>query len=122
MKRAVSGEVLSRVAKVALMIIEGKSKDDIVRISAENWDVKLRQIENYIQKAKEAIEKEVQKEINYDYSKAIIRFEQLYKACIDRKDYKTALSANKELASLQGLYKSQIEHTGQVQFICSIPD
>lgn len=114
--------VEQRVKVVAKLLITGKSSEDIVHFSSVEWAVGERQTEKYIQKARVLISQSVKKEINYDYAKAIMRFEDLYVSCIERKDFRTALAVNKELASLQALYKCQIEHSGQVQFVCSVPD
>ncbi len=50
------------------------------------------------------------------------RYEDLYRLSIEKKDYRTALSVNKELTTLQGLYKQEIQHSGEIKFICSIPN
>ncbi len=114
--------VIQRVRVVSKLLIAGNSREDIVQFIAGTWELCERQADNYIKKANELISKSVKKEVNHDYAKAIIRFEELYKLSLERKDYKTASTINKELASLQGLYKGHIEHSGEVQFICTIPD
>ncbi len=114
--------LLQRIREITNLLINGNSRDSIVQYSSENWSIGERQTDKYIQKAKEVIETSIIKSISYDYAKAVSRYEELYKHCIERKDFKTATNINKELANLQGLYKHQIEHSGEVQFICPIPD
>lgn len=113
--------VLKRVEEISRLLIKGAARDIIVQYSSENWSIGERQVDKYIQRAKELIEHSVIRNVNYDYSKAIRRYEELYRLSMDGKEYKTAAQINKELAALQGLYKLQIEHSGSVQFICNLP-
>lgn len=122
MQKADKNEVALRIKTVATMLINGVSREDIVLYSSESWEIGERQTDKYIARAKKLVEKSVKKELKYDYAKAIRRYESLYKLSIEKKDYKTALSVNKEITALQGLFKQQIEHSGEVQFICSVPD
>lgn len=114
--------VNERVMKVADMLIEGKSRISIIHYGSDAWNVGERQIEKYLAKARELIKGEIVKNLEFDYAKAIRRYEDLYQKAIDEKDYRLALSINKELTVLQGLHKMQIEHSGNVEFICNIPD
>ncbi len=86
------------------------------------WKVSDRQIDTYLSRARQLIELSVRRKVEYDYAKAVRRYEELYKLSMERKDYKTALSVNKELTALQGLFKQQMEHSGEIKFICSVPD
>ncbi|MGB0917746.1 MAG: hypothetical protein ACPGU4_09160 [Flavobacteriales bacterium] len=122
MKRATKGEIENRVGQIATMLINGESKTNVVRFSTENFGVKERMTEKYLVKAKELIEKSVKKEVEYDYSLAVSRYSELYKRSFEKKDFKTCLSINKELSALQGLHKVQVEHSGNIQFVSSVPD
>ncbi len=121
-KRANNAEIVQRIGEIATLLIKGESRENIVRFSTEKYGVKERMTEKYIAKAKLFIEESVEKKINYDYSKAVMRYEELYKHSFEEKDYRTCLSINKELTILQGLNKVQIEHSGNVEFICNIPN
>lgn len=114
--------VNERVMKVADMLIGGKSRISIIHYGSDTWSVGERQVEKYLAKARELIKGEIVKNLEFDYAKAIRRYEDLYQKAIDEKDYRLALSINKELTVLQGLHKMQIEHSGNVEFICNIPD
>src|SRR5690606_8390786 len=114
--------VNERVMKVADMLIEGKSRISIIHYGSDTWSVGERQVEKYLAKARELIKGGIVKNLEFDYAKAIRRYEDLYQKAIDEKDYRLALSINKELTVLQGLHKMQIEHSGNVEFICNIPD
>lgn len=112
--------VRSREKEIAKLLIDGNSREDILHYTSK-WKLSDRQIDTYISRAKELVEKSVKRKIEYDYAKAVRRYEDLYKMSLERKDYKTALAVNKELTALQGLFKQQIEHAGEIKFICNIP-
>ncbi|MES2516077.1 MAG: hypothetical protein V4580_18120 [Bacteroidota bacterium] len=111
-----------RVKEVVKLLINSYSRYEIIQYSSENWRVGERQTDKYIQKAKEAIITSTKKDVSYDFSKAVRRYEDLYRNSVENKDFRTAMNINKELTSLQGLLKAQIEHSGEVKFISSIPD
>lgn len=121
MKKADSNVVRNREKDIANQLIKGSSRDDILHYTS-NWRLSDRQIDTYISRAKDLIEKSVSRKIEYDYAKTVRRYEDLYRLSIEKKDYRTALSVNKELATLQGLYKQEIQHSGEIKFVCSIPN
>lgn len=114
--------VNQRVVETSDMLIEGKSRASIIHYGSDVWNVGERQIDKYIAKAREVIKDEVVRNLEFDFAKAIKRYEDLYKKALEEKDYRLALSVNKEIASLQGLNKVQIEHSGNIEFISNIPD
>lgn len=120
--RANRSEIAYRTNDIVTLLLMGKNREEILRFSVDKFQIKRRMAENYLSKAQIMIEKSVEKNINYDYAKAIRRFEELYKKAIENNDFRLALSVNKELANLQGLSKIQLELTGNVQFISNIPD
>ncbi|MGG5577148.1 hypothetical protein ACPDHL_07390 [Myroides sp. C15-4] len=122
MRKSVASVVLERVEEVSEMLIKGCSRGDILQYASAKWNISSRQIDAYISKARMLIEKTVEKRVEFDYAKAIRRYERLYCIAIDEQDYRLALSVNKELTVLQGLNKTQIEHSGNVEFICNIPN
>ncbi|MFK8282443.1 hypothetical protein [Capnocytophaga cynodegmi] len=111
-----------RIKSISSMLINGNNREFIVLYCSENWSIGERQADKYISKARTLIEQSVKKQVAYDYAKAIRRYEELYRLSIEKKDYKTALSVNKELTTLQGLFKIEVEHSGNIEFICNIPD
>ncbi len=111
-----------RIKSISSMLINGNNREFIVLYCSENWNIGERQADKYISKARTLIEQSVKKEVAYDYAKAVRRYEELYRLSIEKKDYKTALSVNKELTTLQGLFKIEVEHLGNIEFICNIPD
>ena len=111
-----------RIKSISSMLINGNNREFIVLYCSENWNIGERQADKYISKARTLIEQSVKKQVPYDYAKAVRRYEELYRLSIEKKDYKTALSVNKELTTLQGLFKIEVEHSGNIEFICNIPD
>ena len=111
-----------RIKSISSMLINGNNREFIVLYCSENWNIEERQADKYISKARTLIEQSVKKQVAYDYAKAVRRYEELYRLSIEKKDYKTALSVNKELTTLQGLFKIEVEHSGNIEFICNIPD
>ena len=111
-----------RIKSISSMLINGNNREFIVLYCSENWNIGDRQADKYISKARTLIEQSVKKQVAYDYAKAVRRYEELYRLSIEKKDYKTALSVNKELTTLQGLFKIEVEHSGNIEFICNIPD
>ena len=111
-----------RIKSISSMLINGNNREFIVLYCSENWNIGERQADKYISKARTLIEQSVKKKVAYDYAKAVRRYEELYRLSIEKKDYKTALSVNKELTTLQGLFKIEVEHSGNIEFICNIPD
>ncbi|WP_228464739.1 hypothetical protein [Chryseobacterium antibioticum] len=122
MQKSSKHTVRQRINEVSEMLIKAKSRNEIIHYSSENWNVGERQIDKYIAQARKLIQSEIQKNIEYDYAKAVRRYETLYQSAIDNRDYRLASSINKEIANLQGLYKIQIEHSGNIEFISNIPD
>ena len=114
--------VNQRINEVVNMLIEGKNRNKIILYGSDNWDIGERQIDKYIAKARDLIQLDIKKNIEYDYAKAIRRYEELYNKAIESVDYRLALSINKEISTIQGLFKIQIEHSGDIQFISNIPD
>lgn len=111
-----------RIKSISSMLINGNNREFIVLYCSENWNIGERQADKYINKARTLIKQSVKKQVAYDYAKAVRRYEELYRLSMEKKDYKTALSVNKELTTLQGLFKIEVEHSGNIEFICNIPD
>lgn len=122
MNKADKNTINLRVSIVAKHLIEGKSRAEIMHLSATNWNVRKRQTDKYIAKARELISNENKKNVRYDYGKALKRYELLYSKAMEEKDYRLALSVNKEISQLQGLNKIEVEHSGSIEFISNIPD
>lgn len=122
MEKSSKHTVNQRINEVVDMLIEGRNRFKIIQYGSTQWNIGERQIDKYIAKARDIIQMDVKKNIEYDYAKAIRRYEELYNKAIENKDYRLALSINKEISTIQGLHKIQIEHSGDIEFISNIPD
>lgn len=122
MKKSCKKVVDQRVELVSKMMIDGQGRADIIHFSSDNWNISERQIDKYIAKAREVIQNDIIRNIEFDYAKSIKRYECIYQKAIQSKDFKLALLVNKEISSLQGLNKVQMVHTGTIEFISNIPD
>lgn len=122
MSKAEKHIVLDRVAKTAELLLKASSREVIVQYASKNWKVTDRQADTYIKRAREAIESSVKRKVEFDYAMALRRYEDLYSKAMNRKDYRLATNINKEIATLQGLYKTQIEQSSTVTFFNNVPD
>lgn len=66
-KRANKAEIVQRVGEIATLLIQGESRENIVRFSTDKYGVKERMTEKYIAKAKLFIEESVERKVSYDY-------------------------------------------------------
>ncbi len=122
MKKSSKNTTNQRVSEVSEMLIKGQTRSNIFHYTSVNWKVGARQVDNYIAKARVLIQNDIIKNLEYDYAKAIKRYESLYNRALDLEDYRLAFTINKELTNLQGLNKIKIEHSGNIEFISNIPD
>lgn len=114
--------ILDRVREVSRLLIDGNSREMIVQTVSKKYNITERQGDSYIKKAKQIITNSVIKDMSYDYSLAIQRYEELYEKCKHREDFRTSAFILKQLCELQGLFKEGIEHSGKVNFICSFSE
>lgn len=121
-KKATKFEIAMRIQQVQTMLLKGETRAWILQNCAEHWGLRERQSDNYIRRAKEEFLASNSDKLELNHAKAIRRLELLLRRSFDNKDDKTALIIVKEIATLQGLYKTQIEHSGKVEFISSVPD
>ena len=98
-----------RVVEVSECLLDGLSTYAIVQKYTEIWNLKRRQIETYVRKARdlhgEIFEREIKNNLNWH----LITRRKLYERAIKEKNYNEARNVLKDLAELQGLYKIRIE-------------
>jgi hypothetical protein len=103
MAKATDIEIEVRIKTVAEMIIKGYSKEKIVRYSAENWKINLRQTETYIQRAHETFVQEAySKEIDLHLNIAINQLKDLYQKSYAIQDYAECRRILTDLSSMIG--------------------
>ncbi len=115
-RKATSGEVTERVATVYKLIVSGAKRRDVLRYIADKttWGVSERTVDFYLQRAHKQLEAEAAINRPRELGKAAARFEMLFFEAHSLKDVRGALAAEKERASLLGLYAPlKQEHTGK---------
>lgn len=112
--------VKSRVSKVGDMLMSGKNRTEITQFAAKEWKVSQRQTDEYISNAKDEIEKTTSRRTDFNYAKAEYKLDLIYNKAMKLDQLNSAISATKELATLQGLYKTETGQTGTITFISNI--
>ena len=103
MNKATNAEIELRVSTVAEMIIKGQGRGKIIRFGSENWNVGERQIENYISKAWEKIERNTDFDIKQELKLQRARFEDLYGKNYTIQDYRECRQVLDSIGKLLGL-------------------
>jgi hypothetical protein len=83
-------EVDCRINSVYLMLINGKSKTQIVQYCAENYDVKLRQSEEYISRARKLVQLDAELERPQWLLSALSRLQNYESLAAKRGQYQAA--------------------------------
>lgn len=96
-------EIEYRVSIVSSLIIRGKTRKEIVQFGSKKWGISDRQVDEYISKAKEAIQEESKSTIEADTAKARARLEFLYDKAIGNEDYGLARILNKDFIEFTGI-------------------
>lgn len=112
-KRSTKAETAKRINHVQQLILDGIGTYEIVRFATEQWDVKRRQVEKYIQVANEQIEEIYEKELKNKLSWHHIARRRLYKKALQENQTSVALNILKDMADLEGHYKNIHELTGR---------
>jgi hypothetical protein len=106
-KKAIRGQVAQRVHEVKLLILSGATRYDILQYAAnESWDLKERQVDDYMAKASNAISDSLKPEAAQalELALALARRQMLYARALEQGDVKAALAVLKDEAELRGLY------------------
>lgn len=100
--KATNAEIELRVSTVSEMLIKGQGRDKIIRYGSENWNVGERQIENYIAKAWDKIEKNTDYQLAQEIHLARARLEDLYSKNYTIQDYRECRQVLDSLSKLLG--------------------
>ena len=103
-KKSTKAETKRRVKAISNLMINGAARADIVRYSADNWQVGERQAENYITEAYKGFRETSAFSVDDQVGIAIDRLSRLYMYHLEAKQHRDALSVQKELNKLLGLY------------------
>jgi arsenate reductase-like glutaredoxin family protein len=114
-KKSTKFEVKKRVMKVFDLLAKGVSRADIIQFAAKSeWDVSIRTVDTYIQRAHTLFSKHSQIKIDQETGLAIHQLRNLYESNMKIHDYKTALATRKELSELLGLYQPKKTQIGNL--------
>jgi len=119
-RRTTKGEVVQRVTEVFDLLLDGLRPCEVIRYVAEKWGVRSRQAENYLAKAYKQFEEAGRTKQERELGRAFTRLNRLYSIAISARDYKQALSVQKELNELLGLMVQKIKHSGEVKTISDL--
>jgi hypothetical protein len=108
--KATKAEIAQRVEEILTFRLDGAQRHDIVRYAAEKgWDVKPRQIENYIRMADNLLIEQQEPKRKRLIGLHLARRGALYARAVNAGDYRTALAIADSEAKLQGLFPSDKE-------------
>lgn len=108
MKKATFALSEERTTEVYGLLIRGGSRADILQYTTKKqWDLSPRQVDAYIEKAKEQIKAKAVQDRDYQYSIAMERLNFILRQAILIQDWQRALAAQKEINTLMGLYPVQ---------------
>ena len=110
-----SAEVDSRVSTVYRLLLNGLRRREIIQYITEKteWNIKERQIDHYIAKARNEIAEINEAEREGAYGMARKRLDDLYFKSMKINDYKTCLAIQKEISELEGLKTNKTEISGK---------
>lgn len=111
-------EQQARVQKIYELLAAGLRRSHIHQYVHEKqaaWGMATRTIDDYIARATRAYQDELVQDRRQLMGEVLAKFRHLYLKSMQINDYKTARDCLKELATLSGLYKIQIELGGKVE-------
>ena len=103
--KSTNAEVTFRVNTVYGLLVDGKSRGDIVRFAAENWEVGERQAENYIAKARKLIERDCELSRPQFLAEALAGLRSIRQQAERRGQMQVAINAIRLQAELVGMAK-----------------
>jgi hypothetical protein len=111
--RATAAETEARVNKVFELLVNGLTRYQVLQFVATktDWQLKPRQVDNYIQKASALIAQEAEYLRPKEIGKAIARLNAIFQGAVKVQDYKTAIAAQRELNKLLSLYEPPAAQT-----------
>ena len=118
MSKATKSIIENRLTKLQELLLMGYSRKAIVQYSANNWDIKTRQTDDYIQQVTKELSSSSLCERQEKRIFAIKQRELILAKSYVKGDYRTALMILKDIAELENLYSfSKLEESIQPQHI-----
>jgi len=106
--RTPDAEVELRILCVASMIVEGRSRSDILLQCATDYGVSRSTSDRYIEEAHEHLRAAYKPQIRRSAEIAKQRLETIYFKAMERGDLRTALAAQNQLSRMQGLWNDYL--------------
>lgn len=102
-----------RIQMITSMKIQGARPFQIWRYVSEqtSWGVSKRTVERYMQAADKEIERAKDRNLDHEWSKAMLRLDELYNKCNAIQDYKNCLQVQKEINEMLGFKKLEVRTT-----------
>lgn len=105
MKKATNVEIANRVSKVIDLLIQGAQREDITQFCTNEYNIKQRQIDEYIKKATSVIMEQVSKDREYNIALSISRYNRLFAKNYRVQDFRECRNVQLAMDKLLGLQK-----------------
>lgn len=111
--RPTNAELMNRIQVIVQFRIQGARANQIWRYVSEQttWGVSRRTVERYMNSADKEIRRMKERDMDIEWSKAMLRLEELYYKCNSIQDYKNCLQVQKEINELLGFKTLDIRTT-----------
>jgi hypothetical protein len=107
-KKSEAAEVARRVEEVLRIRLDGAQFHDVVQYAAEKgWDLKDRQIRNYVRRADELLVDRMDQGRREVVARHLAQRQSLFARAVNAADYRTALAVLADEAKLRGLYDNE---------------
>ncbi len=90
------------------LILEGRSRSQIVTFCEQKFSVHFETADRYIKEAMDRFARAAAPERKAELTKALERYQSLYAQCLAAQDYKTAASVQDRICKLLGLWDDSL--------------
>lgn len=104
MAKSTKAETKRRIKAVSKLLLNGASRADILQYAIESWNISEPQTDKYIASANKGFAQSAVFSSDEQIGIAINRLNRLYMYHLENKDYRDALTVQKEINKLFGLY------------------
>jgi hypothetical protein len=101
--KADSSEMEKRINECYLLILQGFNRKYIIQYFAENYKIGERQVDNYLNKAREEITNEYTVAKEYKRNEILAQYYDLYNKNYQLEDYKNCESILKNISAIFGV-------------------
>ena len=112
--KATKAEQIKYVETIYAMLQKGYVTNDILRYTAEHWDMGKRTGEEYLARARDKMAKIVDEDMKHEYQLAVEQLKIDYFEAKERRDFKLASIIRKEINEVTGIKKFNINLTADV--------